>query len=188
MVQRESDVVESLQQAGASEGIDLKWLGKSRGVCHGAGVEIDPQCVGATAAGCGLRRATKQFFHILFVEPDRQHAVLETVGVEDVGEGGGNDNPKPIIGQRPRGVLPARTAAEIAPRQQNARPGSLRPIQFELRLRRPIGAESPVEKQKLPKAGALNPLEKLLGNDLIGIDVGPVTKGFMSGTAILGYR
>ena len=45
----------------------------------------------------------------------------------------------------------------------------------------PSSMKSPIEEQILAEAGPLDPLQKLLGNDLIGIDVGPVHRGDQAG-------
>ena len=78
-------------------------------------------------------------------------------------------------------MLAARTAAEIPPGQQDARPGIFRPVQHELRVVGAVVPVAPVEEQKLAEAGPLDPLEELLGNDLIGIDVRPVQRSDQAG-------
>src|SRR5690606_9282459 len=109
------------------------------------------------------------FIHHAIGQLDRQQAVLEAVVVEDVGKRWSEDRPEPVIGQRPRGVFATGTATKIASRQQDAGPAIFRPVEFELGVLRAVLAEPPVEEQELTKAGPLNPLEKLLGNDLVGI-------------------
>ena len=128
-----------------------------------------------------LGAALEQIVHRGIGKPDRQHAVLEAVVVKNIGEAGGDDHAETVIAQRPRGMLAAGAAAEIPPRQQNAGPAIFRPVQFELGIVGAIVVESPIEKQKLPKAGALDPLEKLLGDDLIGIDIRPIHRSDEAG-------
>ena len=41
--------------------------------------------------------------------------------------------------------------------------------------------KAPVVEQELAEAGALNALQKLLGNDLVGIDVGAIERNDNSG-------
>ena len=52
----------------------------------------------------------------------------------------------------------------------------LGPVQLEVRIGLPVVREAPVEEQELAEAGALDPLEELLGDDLVGIDVGAVQR------------
>ena len=75
----------------------------------------------------------EQIFDLLFAEHDRQHAVLEAVVVEDVGEAGRDEHAEALVFERPRGMLAAGAAAEIAPREQHARAFGLGPVQFEVR-------------------------------------------------------
>src|SRR4029453_15883641 len=46
--------------------------------------------------------------------------------------------------------------------------------QGRVRLRVDLPGADPVVEEKLSEAGALDPLQELLGDDLIGVDVGPV--------------
>ena len=75
-----------------------------------------------------------------------------------------------VVLQRPRGVLAARAAAEV-------RPGG------EDRVGRQVPARllRPVVEEELAEAGALDPLEELLGDDLVGVDVGAVEHGDRAG-------
>src|SRR6185437_12758047 len=49
-------------------------------------------------------------------------------------------------------------------------------VQDERRIDRAIGLVAPVEEGELAEAGALDPLEKLLGDNLIGVHVRPVER------------
>src|SRR5262245_13063847 len=117
--------------------------------------------------------AVKQIVHGGIRKHDWQHAVLETVVVENVGEAGRNDNTEPIVREGPRGVLTTGAGAEVAAGKQDAGPAIFRPVQFEVRVLRAVIAEPPIEKQELSEACPLDALEELLGDDLIGIDIGP---------------
>src|SRR5712672_930403 len=44
-----------------------------------------------------------------------------------------------------------------------------------------VRPEAPVVKKKLAKAGAFDPLEKLLGNDLVSVDVGSIENCYQAG-------
>src|ERR1700722_1144238 len=73
-------------------------------------------------------------------------------------------------------MFAGRSGAEIPARHQDARACIARFIQNEVRVLFSVRAKSPVIKQKLAEAGALDPLQKLLGDDLIGVDVDPVQR------------
>lgn len=105
---------------------------------------------------------------------DRQTAILEAVVKKDVREGTRNHRPDTVVGQGPDRMLSAGTVSEILPGDQNRGPRELGPIQFELGIRTTIREEPPIKKKILPEAGPLDPLEKLLGNDLVGVDIGAI--------------
>src|SRR6202020_244324 len=88
---------------------------------------------------------------------NREQADLGAVGAEDVGEARRDDRLKAIVLERPRRVLTARPAAEVATRDED-------------RVGRQVPARlpHPVEEQELAKSGSRDPLEELLGDDLIG--------------------
>jgi hypothetical protein len=44
-------------------------------------------------------------------------------------------------------------------------------IELEIGIGRPVGAIAPIEEQRGPEAGPLDPLQELLRDDLIGVDV-----------------
>ncbi|MNE61489.1 hypothetical protein D3C80_1567080 [compost metagenome] len=73
-------------------------------------------------------------------------------------------------------MLAARAAAEVLPGQQYAGAGELRLVQHKLgvRLLACIVQEAPVVEQVLAKTDAVHLLQKLLGNDGVGVDVGAV--------------
>ncbi len=79
-------------------------------------------------------------------------------------------------------MFAAGAAAKIAAGQQDARPGKLRPVELEIAPRRfPVVLVPPIIKQERPIAGPLNPLEKLLGNDLVSINGRPVHRANETG-------
>jgi hypothetical protein len=63
-------------------------------------------------------------------------------------------------------VLPAGSAAEVLPRQQNHRALVLGFIHHEVRVLAPLGEE------ELPEAGAFDALEGVARHDLVGVHVG----------------
>lgn len=121
-----------------------------------------------------LSSSCKEFIYKFFRELDRQDAVLETIVVEDVGKGRRDDYAKAVVFQSPGSVLAARAAAEVSPRQERTRPLRVRMVQFELRVMRTIVQLGPIPEQELSKTSAFDPLQELLGNDLIGIDIRPI--------------
>src|SRR5580704_12687224 len=86
--------------------------------------------------------------------------------MEDVAEAGREDGAEACVLERPGGVLARGAAAEVAPREQDRRTRLVRGAQLE------AGILHPVEEEELAVAGALDPLQELLGDDLVGVDVG----------------
>ena len=102
---------------------------------------------------------------------DRDEADLEAVRGEDVAERRRDHDLEAVVLERPGRVLAGRAATEVRTRDQDLRPRAVRVVQLEFRPR-PTGlVEAPVEEEELTEAGALDPLQKLLGDDLIGVDV-----------------
>jgi hypothetical protein len=66
-------------------------------------------------------------------------------------------------------VLARRPAAEVAPREQDRRVG--RAVKLE------VGVFHPVEEEELAVPGTLDPLQELLRDDLVRVDVGTVEHG-----------
>ena len=116
--------------------------------------------------GCDLR----------FRQHHRQQAVLHAVVGKDVGERWRDDGAEAEIVERPRRMLARRAAAEIAVGDQDAGAAVTWLVEREVRVERAVRRAPPVVEQKLPEAGALDALEELLGNDLVGIHVGAVER------------
>lgn len=167
--QRQPDVVQSAEEAFAAKFVDGERDLQSVLVGDGAGMQVGGQPI----AGM-LGDAIEQVLDLRFFEPDRQHAVFEAVVVEDIGEAGSDQHAESMVLERPGSMLPARPATEVAPRQKHARAAKVRPVQLKLGVVGSIFVEPPIEEEELPKAGPLNAFEELLGDDLIGIDIGPV--------------
>src|SRR5262249_36169622 len=110
-----------IDQTMAAERLDVKGVGESVVVPDGLRLQIDAQLVGGV-----LRRPLKKFLNLLVRQHNWQHAVLETVVVEDVGKTGGDYHSEAIVIQRPRRMSGAGPAAEVRSGQENARPGSFR--------------------------------------------------------------
>ncbi len=74
-------------------------------------------------------------------------------------------------------MLAARSAAEVFAGDENLRALVARIVEHEDRDRdRPMRCLPPVEEEKVAVAGALDALQELLGDDLVGIDVGAVER------------
>jgi hypothetical protein len=119
----------------------------------------------------------EQGFDLLLAENDWQHPVLETIVVEDIGKGRGNDRTDAEVFDRPHGVLPRRTASKISARDEDFGSPIARQIEFERRIERSIRIAAPIVEQKLAESRTFNPFEELLGNDLIGVDVRAIHRG-----------
>ena len=138
-------------------------------VVHLALLQIDGHLVIGTFAG-----PPHQFRDFVVFQNYVQESVLRAVVGEDVGERRSDDGAKTEIGERPDRMLARGSATEILPGQQNARLLVTRIVEHKrLCTRRGL---SPVVKKKLPKPRALNALQKLLGNDLIGVDIHPIER------------
>src|SRR5579862_7618030 len=165
VLQSQSDVVETIQQAVAHEVVDLEVGGESPIVVDPALLEIDGQLIAI------LLRAAHEFGHFILGQRDVEKSVLSAVVREDVRERRSDDGAEAIIGQRPDGMLARGPAAEILASDQNA--GALVPriVESERLVRCAVGRAPPVVEKELSKSCALDALQKLLRNDLIGIDV-----------------
>jgi len=71
--------------------------------------------------------------------------------------------------------------SEIRARNQNFSAFVFGTIEDELGIVFAIGQKSPIEKQSATQSATHHRLEKLLGNDLIGIDVGSIEWRHQSG-------
>src|SRR5215475_918385 len=68
-------------------------------------------------------------------------------------------------------MLSRRATTEILSRHQNRGRFISRLVQNEIRIPGPVSCKAPIIEKKLPKPGLLDPLQKLLRDDLIGINV-----------------
>ena len=79
-------------------------------------------------------------------------------------------------------MLPGRAGAEVGPGDEHAGPGVLGPVQDELRVGPPGGEEAFAE------ARPLDALEPGGGDDLVGVDVGPVEGDGPAGDLAYGFH
>src|SRR3954452_9917777 len=110
-----------------------------------------------------------QRLDLVLGQHDREQPDLRAVVEEDVRERGGDDRLEAVVLERPGGVLSARPAAEV-------RAGG------EDRVGRQVPAVLllPVIEEELAEAGALDPLQELLGDDLVGVDIRAVEHGHLA--------
>ncbi len=171
-----------------AEGIDLETVLHAIRTGHGLRRQVHGQLV--TLGGLGL---LEQRIDLFILEDDRQQAVLEAVVEEDVGKARRDHGAEAVLVQRPGRVLAARPAAEVLARQQHAGTLVAREVQHEVLVQRTIRAilvrladiqVAPLVEQVRAEAGALDGLQKLLGNDLVGVDVGTIQRSHQ--TSVLG--
>ena len=150
-LQRDRDLVVAAEQPVLGLLVDLE-ADHSAGGVDRLVVEVDPR-----PSGLGDRAA------VLARKDHRQEAVLGRVRIEDVRERGRDHGLEAEVGQRPDGVLARRSRSEV-------RPGDEHRVRLELDL----AVADPVVEEELAEAGPLDPLQELLGDDLVGVDVGSV--------------
>src|SRR5438094_10221435 len=94
----------------------------------------------------------------------RDDRILTAVGVKGVRERRYENRTEAVLAERPHRVLARRAAAEILPREQDARAPSDGMVELEVRIRAAVGPESPVVERGRPEPGALDPSPELLGH------------------------
>ena len=105
-------------------------------------------------------------------QDDRQDAVLEAVVEEDVGEGGGDHAGDAEVEKGPGGVLSAAAAAEILARDRDLRTSPGLTIEDEIQRFLPISASRTGLEQAHPELGALDGIQPMRRDDLVGVDIG----------------
>src|SRR3954454_21865606 len=158
VAERQRDVVEPFQQALAREVVQLE-----REAARGLRCEIDGDLLARV-------RALHQLLHLILRELHRQQPGLQRVLPEDVAERRCDHGVEAVILECPRCVLARRAAAEVAARNEDARALRLRTVQLEARIL------APVEEEELAEAAALDVLQELLRDDLVGVDIRAVER------------
>src|SRR6185436_7530643 len=102
---------------------------------------------------------------------DGEQPVLQRIVLEDVGDGGADHGAKPIIVQRPGGVLAGRAAAEVVPGDEHGGAGGLGLVEDEVGPGLAAGVVAPVGEELLAEAGLGGDLEEAGRDDLVGVDV-----------------
>ena len=113
----------------------------------------------------------EQLVEVLGADADRQHAVLETVVVENVAERGRDHAADAEIHQRPGRVLAARAAAEIVAGDQDLGLAIGRLVEHEIRVLAAVVLVAHLGKQALAEPSAFDGLQVLLGDDHVGVDI-----------------
>ncbi len=67
-------------------------------------------------------------------------------------------------------------------------PSAAGPVELEIRVGGSVRQVAPVEEQRWSEAGPLDPLQELLRNDLIGVDVGSGQRNSASGVLFEGLH
>src|SRR5439155_630153 len=65
----------------------------------------------------------------------------------------------------------------VGPSDEDGRALSFGPVELEPGIHAAVGAEAPIVEQGRTEAGALHPLQELLRNDLVGVDIGARQRG-----------
>src|SRR5437870_10232506 len=163
--ERQSDVVESFEQALLREGIDLEARRPSEPIGNRLRGQVDRELIIVVALDCG-----ENGVRLHGRENDRKDVILEAVIAEDIGERGRDYGLEAEVRQRPYGVLARTAAAEIGTRDEDRRLFEARLIQHELA----VGLIAPVVKESGGESATYDRLEKLLRDDLVGVDVGTI--------------
>src|SRR5258708_7615779 len=181
VAQSEPDVVEAVDQALFAERVDVEahHLATVRGR-DGLLLEVDNEPE-ARKGG----HLMKQSIHFGFSERDRQQPVLAAVAEEYVAVGRRDDRSKSVFGEGPGGMLPRAAAAEVFAREQYAGALVARLVEDEIGVERaarmgPVRLTfvdiAPGIEEICPEPGALDRLQELLRDDLVGVDIGPVKR------------
>src|SRR3954470_16303749 len=114
--QRQADVVEAVEQAVLAKRLHVERVFLCLRRDHHLALEVDRQFVARERVDL-----VEQACHLRLGQHDRQQAVLEAVGEEDVRVAGRDDGAEAVLVERPRRVLARRPAAEVLACQQDRR-------------------------------------------------------------------
>src|SRR5450631_3019608 len=168
--QRQRDLVEALEKPSPLGRLDGEPEAQVPGA-HPTGLEVDGAFHARLLAG-----EVDQCRHLVFGQGHREQPAAQRIAVEDVRERRGDDRAKALVLQCPHGVLARRAAAEVAPRHQNRAAAVRLHVEHEVGTFGAAVVVAGVEEEEGPVAGALDALEELLGDDLVGVDVGSVKR------------
>src|SRR5262245_3687583 len=177
VAQREPDLVEPVEQAVLAEWVDVETEalraidGRDRLL-----LQINHQ------SKTGKRRSVvEELVDLGLRQGDRQEAVLQRVVLEDLPERRCDYGAEAVVAQRPRRVLARGADAKVLAREQDLRALVTRLVEHELGVLAPRGEAGVAEP------GALDRLQVLLRNDLVGVDVRAVERhdeGFQDGELV----
>jgi hypothetical protein len=170
VAQGEADVVEAVNEAVLTERVDVEVGIEALVVGDGLVDEGDGDLV-LRIGGAAL----EQGLNLFFAEAGEDNAVLAGVGVEDVGEGGGDDGAEAVLEDGPGGVLAGAAATEVLFDDEDLGTLVLGLVEDEVGVGLAGGwallDAAPVVEEEVAVAGALDALEKLLRDDLVRVDV-----------------
>ena len=170
VVQRQRDLVEALEQLASLAGLELELEAQVAGADR-AVLEVDD----ALHAGV-LGGEVEQGAHVVLGQGHRQQPAAERVAAEDVGERRRDHRADAVVLERPHRVLARRAAAEVAPGHQHRAAAVRVLVEHEVRALGAAVVVAPGVEEERAEAGALDALEELLGDDLVGVDVGAVER------------
>ena len=175
-----------------AERIDLERVLHAIGADQGLRGEIHGQRIAP-----GRLALREQRIDFMRGENDRQQSVLEAVVVEDIGEAGGDHRAEAVFVQRPRRVFARGAAAEVLARQQHAGAGIARGVEHEIGIERTHAVVlswltdvqvTPLVEEVGAEAAAFDRLQELLGDDLVGVDVGAIQRRDQAGVGGEGFH
>src|SRR6188474_681067 len=159
VIERQTDVVQAVEQAVLAERLDLERIVETVAVRDRLVFEVDGQPEAGLAVGPVCDRLA-----LFFWQADQEQAVLRRVVEEDIAERRRNNRPEAGLLKRPRRVLAGRSATEVVAGHQHRAIGELRAIEDEIRVVLP-----PALEEELAPAGPLDPLQVDGWNDLVSI-------------------
>ena len=166
--QRQRDFVEAFEQSGAAARIDLETMPLSRRRGDGLLLEIDadaPRALGVLDLG-------GEAIDDLLVDDDRQDAVLEAVGEEDVAEARADDGADAHLLQRPHRAFARGAAAEIRAGDEDFRLPVRLAVQDEFRIFRAVRQIAQRAERPFAERAANGVADQALdADDDVGIDV-----------------
>src|SRR6267142_315731 len=167
-LQCQRDFIETFQQAGATARIDCKIVPLSRRRDDRLLLQVDADTPGTL----GLLHLGGKAIDNLLVDDNRQDAVLEAIGKEDVAKARTDDGADAHFLQRPDRAFTRRTAAEIRTGNENFRTSIRLTVQDEFRVFRTVGqiakrTESPFAERSANRVSD-QPLDT---DDDVGIDI-----------------
>ena len=168
--ERDADVVQALQQLRLARSID----GERVLPAVGCGDELFGKIDRHNRTWLLLHLAGEQRDDVL-CENDGQQAVLQAIRLKDVAEARGDDGAKAEVGERIDCALPRRAASEVASRHQYACLVIRRLMKnkrFDFALRRVAF----IVEEKVAITRGQRFAQKMVRDDLVGIDVGKVVR------------